>query len=327
MHGIQLMRTPALCVVVVVGCSSQDGSPPLSDPHELATVASDEHLLGVGFVDDHDLVVVTQSSLRRVRFDGSEVWKVASASSSVSLIARSDLIVVVDYKNTTLSAYGTDGSVAWTTGLPSLYNVALGNVGDGAFSDQYGGVSAFDASDGTTLWRRQGPDDEGGRAVAHDNAGNIVFEVPGPLMRFDASGNPLDSWSNPTALGRLAFDANDELVETSGGPAGIVYTRFDATGAATTFVSGSGPLGTSDQDYDVAFQGDTIFEVHDTPSGSAISSLDAHGSVVWTLTKPADTHAFGATCDRGGHCAAWGDHPGCSDAQGSCSWIEVFAVP
>jgi hypothetical protein len=323
------------------------------DPHELATLFLDEAPRAVGFAASGDLVIATETSLRRVKLDGTEVWRLPRESTDVVRTSASGLIAAggLSGAGEDLEVYREDGTLVWKYGVQGLSGIAFGTNDDVIIKNIFGRVLALSAVDGSERWSGLGPlSKDGAWGVEADQSGTVTVRTgyQDRLIRFSATGERLSDWAVPTPLAAIEIGMADRIVGTS--PSSytasvpVTYTRFDAAGVATSFLSGPAFV------HDFSLHADGIFEWRqDGVEGTApqlvrttltIASLDQSGAVRWqvvkgevesTGTKTLDQiTAVSTACDHdghrcviSGHYAGW-PHDGQTDME---HWLAVYGVP
>lgn len=318
------------------------------DPHELITMFLDEAPRAIAFAANSDLIIATDTSLRRVALDGTEAWRVPRESKAIDVRASASAsasgLIAVANDEQEIAVYHEDGTFAWQLGVQYLCGLAIGANDDVIVKNGFGMVIAMSGADGSERWRRLLPfPKDGTPGVVTDRSGMVVARTYDPqrLMRFDASGAPLSPLVPPTPLAEIEFGPDDQLVGTNSGGyvalVPVVYTRFDAAGTASSFISGPA------FQHGFGLHEDGIFEWRQAMAPTlvattlTISSLDQNGAVNWQVVKgevePDGVSTLdritevSSACDRDGHHCAIIGHYARRPVDGQLDmqhWLAVY---
>lgn len=285
----------------------------------------------VAFAANSDLIIGTANSLRRVGLDGYEIWRVPLGSRAMLIRASAGGQIAMAREYGYVAAYRDDGTIKWENQVgPGVGDIELGRDDDVIVTTALGMWVAEAADTGGVRWSGYGPNSKASGELAVDSAGTIVYwqrtnTAPSQLGRWDATGLPLSTWTSPTPIQSMTFDASNRLFASNqiaaGQTAPIVYSRFDSTGSATSMMSGPAVAYSNG----FALHDHGIFEWRDAgaPVGTlTISALDESAAVIWQSARSGvvpGSVVVGA-CDHAGRCAVGGQYMGQNR-------IDVFHVP
>lgn len=336
------------------------------DQDALATFFPTGNVTALAFADE-DLVIGSDTDLRRVGLDGTVRWSVLAVKPTAVVVARTGDVYSAE---SAVVARHSDGSPKWQNGNGTATAVAAAPNGDVVVINSIG-VSQLAANDGSPVWSASLLQ---AVSVAVDSTGmTAVGTLDGKVHRFDASGAPLTpDWSLPWVLpSSLAFGAQDFLVVQlvdpqrpdwgSMGfcaPGGPTLARLDRMGNVLFRVDEDCidglPSGLLPNGLDLFSFGPTNYQTdpHIQPyfhqGGLALRTYGLDGSQgTWSLSKqivsnycgPSYTDVATATtaaCDGHGRCAvggtfALGDSTAPTEPQRwpvvTSPWVEVLAVP